>query len=163
MCLNCACRASIVEPLRLHPAQCRPQKNCNRSSSTVLRPARLDPVRAMRVRVMLERTVLTGLGPQLFPKLPRGCTLLPRSSSTRGGARQAFARQVAIYLGHVGCSLSYAHIGWLYGRDRTTAAHACAVVEDRREDVAFDRVMGLMELCIKAEFARIEPKLTQPS
>lgn len=157
MCLNCAAGASPLRQLPSRQDRADPRKAGNRSFPVILSPPKLDPVRSLRVRALLERCVMTGLGPQLFPHLPQSVLPLPQSPSTRGGARQALARQVAIYLGHVGCGFTYARIGRLYGRDRTTAAHACAVVEDRRDDAAFDRVLALLELCVKAEYARIEP------
>ena len=51
---------------------------------------------------------------------------------TRGSARTAFAREVAMYLAHVGCGVSLTEVGHLFERDRTTVAHAC--LEDRRDD-----------------------------
>jgi chromosomal replication initiation ATPase DnaA len=65
--------------------------------------------------------------------------------ATRGRARIALARQVAMYLAHVCCGLTFTEIGHLFGRDRTTVAHACAVVEDRRDDPIFDRTLELLE------------------
>jgi chromosomal replication initiation ATPase DnaA len=64
---------------------------------------------------------------------------------TRGRARVATARQVAMYLAHVACGLTLTEAGDLFGRDRTTVAHACQVVEDRREDQDFDRAIELLE------------------
>jgi hypothetical protein len=64
---------------------------------------------------------------------------------TRGRARVALARQVAMYLAHVGCGLSLTETGELFDRDRTTVAHGCYVVEARREDPGFDRAMELLE------------------
>ena len=64
---------------------------------------------------------------------------------TRGRARVATARQVAMYLAHVACGLTLTEAGDLFGRDRTTVAHACQVVEDRREDQEFDRAIELLE------------------
>ncbi len=52
----------------------------------------------------------------------------------RGAARIAFARQVAIYLSHVRLGLSYSAAGRFFGRDRTTAAHACRVQCRRAPD-----------------------------
>ena len=52
----------------------------------------------------------------------------------RGTAEVAFARQVAIYLVHVRLGLTYAAAGRFFGRDRTTAAYACRVIEERREE-----------------------------
>jgi hypothetical protein len=50
------------------------------------------------------------------------------TSSTRGAPRAAYARQVAMYLAHVGFALSFETIGRAFDRDRTTIAHACRVV-----------------------------------
>lgn len=65
--------------------------------------------------------------------------------ATRGKAPVALARQVAMYLAHVACGLSFTEVGILFGRDRTTAAHACRVIEDRRDDPVFDRALELLE------------------
>lgn len=64
---------------------------------------------------------------------------------SRGKAHIALARQVAMYLAHVICGLTLTEVGLLFGRDRTTVAHACAVVEDRRDDPVFDRALDLLE------------------
>ena len=64
---------------------------------------------------------------------------------TRGNATIALARQVAMYLAHVGCGLTLTEVGRQFGRDRTTVAHACEVVEERREDQDFDQMIELLE------------------
>ncbi len=70
-----------------------------------------------------------------------------RAPSRRAPAA-AFARQCAMYLGHVVLGLRYSEIGRLFRRDRTTAAYACALVEERRDDPAIDRVLLTLEgLC----------------
>ena len=43
-----------------------------------------------------------------------------------------------MYLAHVVCGLSLTEVGALFARDRTTVAHACEVVEDRRDDPELD-------------------------
>jgi hypothetical protein len=68
--------------------------------------------------------------------------------ATRGRAHVARAREVTMYLAHVCCGLSFTEIGALLGRDRTTVAHACAVVEDRRDDPVFDRTLELLEWAV---------------
>ena len=68
---------------------------------------------------------------------------------SRGQARIALARQVAMYLAHVGCGMSFTEIGDLFGRDRTTVAHACTVVEARRDDESFDQAVDLLEGIIR--------------
>lgn len=69
--------------------------------------------------------------------------------SKRGNAPVARARQVAMYLAHVGCGLSLTEVGKLFERDRTTVAHACQVVEESREDHAFDQVIDLLEHAVR--------------
>lgn len=66
--------------------------------------------------------------------------------NTRGRAREALARQTAMYLAHVACGLKLTDVGRLFQRDRTTVSHACAVIEDRRDDPRFDRALELLEL-----------------
>ncbi|KAB2919592.1 MAG: hypothetical protein F9K29_04545 [Hyphomicrobiaceae bacterium] len=66
-------------------------------------------------------------------------------SITRGHPSTAFARQVAMYLAHVACGLTLTEVGQIFARDRTTVAHACGVIEDRRDDPAFDRSLELLE------------------
>lgn len=69
---------------------------------------------------------------------------------TRGAARAAFARQVAIYLTHVAFELSLSRTADAFGRDRSTAAHACHRIEDRRDDAAFDAKLDELEACLRA-------------
>ena len=64
---------------------------------------------------------------------------------SRGGAQIAFARQSAMYLAHVVLGLNYREVGELFRRDRTTAAHACRRVEDRRDDPAIDIRLDMLE------------------
>jgi chromosomal replication initiation ATPase DnaA len=70
--------------------------------------------------------------------------------SSRGRANVALARQAAMYLAHVGLSLTMTEVGILFQRDRTTVAHACAVIEDRRDDPHFDRALELLERAVNA-------------
>lgn len=59
------------------------------------------------------------------------------------------ARQIAMYVCHVVLGLSLSEIGRAFDRDRTTVAHACHVVEDRRDDPAFDGFVGALERVAK--------------
>ena len=68
---------------------------------------------------------------------------------TRGRSRVAFARQVAMYLAHVTFGLTLTTVGRAFGRDRTTVSHACALVEDARDDPEFDRTLELLEAIAK--------------
>jgi Bacterial dnaA protein helix-turn-helix len=78
---------------------------------------------------------------------------------SRGIARVALARQVAMYLAHVGCGLSMTASGQLFGRDRTTVAHACLIIEDRRDDPMFDRALDLLEWAVPVMVLRPGPYL----
>ncbi len=68
--------------------------------------------------------------------------------SRRGRAGTAFARQVAIYLSHTRLGLTYTEAGAVFGRDRTTVAHACRKVEEKREDPRIDAVVDYLERAI---------------
>ena len=63
-------------------------------------------------------------------------------------AHAALARQVAIYLSHTRLGFNYTAAGRLFGRDRTTAAHACRTVEDKREDPGLDAILDCLERAI---------------
>jgi chromosomal replication initiation ATPase DnaA len=67
---------------------------------------------------------------------------------SRGSARTAFARQVAMYLAHVACGISLTDVGALFGRDRTTVSHACSLVEDKRDDPDLDCRLEHLEQAI---------------
>ncbi|WP_245337372.1 helix-turn-helix domain-containing protein [Shinella sp. HZN7] len=61
-------------------------------------------------------------------------------------------RQIAMYVCHVVLQLSLSDIGAAYGRDRTTVGHACNVVEDRRDDAAFDAFVSAIERVVLSVF-----------
>jgi Bacterial dnaA protein helix-turn-helix len=91
------------------------------------------------LRLIIEQTV--GYGFDLEPEL--------LSFPSRGRARIALARQVSMYLAHVCLSFSLTQVGQLFERDRTTVAHACEVVEQRRDNQAFDLAITLLERVIR--------------
>ena len=64
---------------------------------------------------------------------------------TRGAATVAQARQVAMYLAHVGLGLTMRDVGILFDRDRTTVSHAVQMIENRRDGADFDRAMTILE------------------
>lgn len=67
----------------------------------------------------------------------------------RGSASIAFARQVAMYLCHVGFELSLARVAAAFGRDRSTVAHACHAIEDRRDESQFDLWISSLEAMLR--------------
>lgn len=58
---------------------------------------------------------------------------------SRGMAAIASARQLAMYLVHVLLGRTLTEVGRLFGRDRTTVAHACTLIEDRRDEAPLER------------------------
>lgn len=75
-------------------------------------------------------------------------------AARRCRAHVACARQVAMYLTHITCQFSMTEVGRCYGRDRTTAAHACRCVEDRRDDPRFDMSLYALESVIQTWIKR---------
>jgi chromosomal replication initiation ATPase DnaA len=67
----------------------------------------------------------------------------------RGRPVEVLARQVAMYLAHVAFGLTFAEVARLFARDPRTVARACALVEDRRDCVHFDRSLELLESALR--------------
>lgn len=78
---------------------------------------------------------------------------------TRSAARIAFARQSAIYFAHVIFGATLTRAGRIFGRDRTTARHACSLIEDRRDDQRFDRAIDLLEPAIRCWYAAFAERI----
>jgi chromosomal replication initiation ATPase DnaA len=74
----------------------------------------------------------------------------------RGSAEIAFARQVAMYLCHVAFELSLSRVAAAFGRDRSTVAHACHIIEDRRDDEAFEYWIDALEASLRGAPAEID-------
>jgi chromosomal replication initiation ATPase DnaA len=72
----------------------------------------------------------------------------------RGSVGVAFARQTAMYLCHVAFEFSLARVASAFGRDRSTVAHACHVIEDRRDDPTFDAWIDGLEGLLREAPAR---------
>lgn len=115
--------------------------------SAILVDARLDnPIRSSSGRY---RAVVSGIVATAFDVAAQDLRL-PK----RGRAKVALARQVAMYLAHVVFGLSLSDVGRLYRRDRTTAAHACRLVEDLRDEQRFDSLLTILEGAVQSEIMR---------
>ena len=104
--------------------------------------------------------------PSVYDEIARNCWLMEEAvaaafavpadelrAASRRAAGAAFARQSAMYLAHVAMGLSFCAVGRIFHRHRTTAAHACLLVEQRRDDPDIDRLLDMLEgIC--AELAR---------
>lgn len=63
----------------------------------------------------------------------------------RGPRELVRARQVAMYLTHVGLGKSLSRMAIAFERDRSTVAHACHRTEEMRDDTAFDAWLEALE------------------
>lgn len=78
----------------------------------------------------------------------RGIRPMEMLHPTRSRPAVAGARQLAMYLSHVLLGMTMTEVGRFFGRDRTTVAHACALVEDAREDPLIDRDIDALEMAV---------------
>lgn len=100
----------------------------------------------VRARKASERTSYPSGSSRLVVAVARAFDDAPRDLSlpTRGRRQVARARQSGIYLARMVFGMTLSDAGGLFHRDRTTAAHACRLVEDLRDDPHFDQLlMGL--------------------
>lgn len=74
-------------------------------------------------------------------------------SSSHRDHRIVRARQVAMYLSHVGLGMSLARIAAALGRDRSTVAHGCHKIEDFRDDPEVDEWLEDLECQLKGAAA----------
>lgn len=66
-------------------------------------------------------------------------------SKNRGTNDICLARQISMYLMNVIYGISLTRIGKVFNRDRSTASHACNVIEDYREDPLLDKKIMRLE------------------
>lgn len=92
----------------------------------------------------------------LSERLSESCAAAWRSvpaarlrSQSRNTARIASARQAAMYFAHVVFSANLSRAGRIFGRDRTTARHACQRMEDWRDDGRIDRAFDALEPALR--------------
>lgn len=76
-------------------------------------------------------------------------------AANRGRKPVALARQTAMYLAHVAFGLNLSRVGICFGRDRTTVRHACALIEDRRDDPGLEFGLTALEAALLATMARL--------
>lgn len=66
-------------------------------------------------------------------------------SQTKGTSRSSFARQIAMYLTHIVYEINLSRVARTFNRDRSTASHACKVVEESRDDDLIDEKLISLE------------------
>ena len=76
-----------------------------------------------------------------------GFDLNEMMSGARGSRETCTARQVAMYLTYTSFEMSLSRCAYAFDRDRSTVAHACQIIENRRDQLDFDQwVEGLEEV-----------------
>lgn len=98
-------------------------------------PKELGPHYRYAICSLCERTVSIALG----------VPLSALQAKSRLNAEVALARQIAMYLCHTMFGILMTEVGYHFKRDRTTVAHACALVEDKRDDLSFDVLLCQLE------------------
>lgn len=99
-----------------------------------------------------------GLGGPPFPPVRNACRFVQmlagemaavagdRSPLRRDRRRTlCHTRQIAMYVCHVALQIPQTDVGAAFGKDRSTVGYACGVVEDRRDDRAFDDFVAALE------------------
>ena len=71
-------------------------------------------------------------------------------AAPRGRADVASARQLAMYLLHGVFAASLAHVAVIFARDRTTVTHNLRLIEERREDAAYNDWVESLEDMLRA-------------
>lgn len=112
--------------------------------------------RAGRARRRQPGRARTGAQSRLFEAVEAAFDIAQTDlrASTRGRYEVAFARQTGMYLARVALGMTLSAAGDLFGRDRTTASHACRIVEDERDDPGFDALLHAMERFVLQPDAR---------
>ncbi|WP_428029228.1 helix-turn-helix domain-containing protein [Ancylobacter sp.] len=81
-------------------------------------------------------------------RLAAAATDIPLSQvlhARRLDRRCASARALAMYLAHVALGLPMTRVAAGFGRHRSTVAHACRRIEERREIAGWDRYVAALE------------------
>jgi chromosomal replication initiation ATPase DnaA len=86
-----------------------------------------------------------------------GVTLQEVLAASRGTACAATARHAAMYLTHVAFEMSLGRVAIAFGRDRSTVAHACHQIEERRDDAQVDDWLHALERALKRTPAALSP------
>jgi len=83
----------------------------------------------------------------------RGVAAARLAGATRGDARVAGARQLAIYLQNVTFCADISTCAALFARDRATIRHALARIEDSRDAPADDFALACLDAALIAQLA----------
>jgi|tagenome__1003787_1003787.scaffolds.fasta_scaffold19810001_2 chromosomal replication initiation ATPase DnaA len=75
-------------------------------------------------------------------------------ANSRRSAPVVLARWSAMYLAHVELGMSFTDVGRAFGRNRTTAARACELIEERREEPDLDAALNKLAHAVRRDFGK---------
>jgi hypothetical protein len=102
-------------------------------------PSRPSPARTVAPLGAAAAAAAMGVDPAMLAAPTRKCAPVAR------------ARQIAVYLHHVAMGASLSDCARLFGRDRSTMRHACARIEDMRDDPTFDDGLARLAAALVAQ------------
>jgi hypothetical protein len=97
----------------------------------------------------------------IVAKIATEMMFLTSDEPQRGRNRRfimSHVQQIAMYVCHVVLQMTMSEVGRGFGRDRSTVGHACARVEDRRDEAGFDRLVAAIETVASGVFTPIGRK-----
>ncbi|KAF0213681.1 MAG: Chromosomal replication initiator DnaA domain [Methylocystaceae bacterium] len=112
--------------------------------------------------MFLDPTLIPGLS-AAAAAAAQGAPFADLFSPRRSRASVARARQLAVYLHHVALGASVSACAKAFARDRATIRHACATIEDLRDDPLFDAGARRLETALAAQRDMICALLSQGS
>ncbi|WP_244474642.1 MULTISPECIES: helix-turn-helix domain-containing protein [unclassified Rhizobium] len=146
--------AADAEAAGIEPHDAKPRR-LSTHTGEVTRPNadfdEVDAADALTDRPLTpERRLLCMIVRQLTQELLQAIGL----DSDSGGRRRSagHVRQVAMYVCHVAYSMPMGEVAQAFGRDRSTVGHACRMVEDRRDDAAYDGFVTIVERMASAVY-----------
>jgi hypothetical protein len=130
---------------RLKVARADSSESPRASAAKLRHPARSPQYARAAASPVTEPNLLCAIAARLAASHYE-VTLADIAARTRRSRRATRARHVAMYLAHVAFGLNLASIAIVFGRSRRSAARACGLVEDARDDPAFDAALAGLEI-----------------
>lgn len=129
--------STSVAPGNLSRAPFGPEEEVNTALDAPGQAAELARIKAEVRPICQSVSLLT----DEMVRMAGGTVPDPRDSRRR----KCHVRQIAMYVCHVALGMTLTNIGLGFGRDRSTVAYACGVVEDRRDGRAYDEFVSSIE------------------
>ncbi len=111
----------------------------------------ISPARTVAGAVMASPAPMSPWAPELAFSLAAGVWRMPRAalSGRNRAKRYARARRLALHLAHVGLGVSLHRASTALSRHRAAARRACALTEDARDSVQWDRALDGLERALR--------------